>query len=325
MYGLPKVHKSSVPCRPVCSAIRTPTESISKYLTDMLKPISSNRHGSDVKDTFDFVDRIKDKDLQQYHMVSFDVCSLFTNVPLKETIDICMDRLYRGNEENKPHIPEHVFRKLLEQCVCNNTFVFNGVVYVQIDGVAMGNSLGPVLANVWMSHLEETYFYECEFFPRDLYVRYVDDIFCLFRNYEDIDKFHQFINSIHPSTKFELEYESENKLTFLDTVVTRSTTPSPVIATHVKASDRGLIYDFSSFVPLKYKMNLISTLFYRCYKIASSWHIFHSDASRLTKRLVNNGFPRRLVNQCIDKVIARFHYNSRPPKDPKPTKAKIIV
>ena len=103
------MHKSSVPCRPVCSAIRTPTESISKYLTDMLKPISSNRHGSDVKDTFDFVDRIKDKDLQQYHMVSFDVCSLFTNVPLKETIDICMDRLYRGNEENKPHIPEHVF------------------------------------------------------------------------------------------------------------------------------------------------------------------------------------------------------------------------
>ena len=43
--------------------------------------------------------------------------------------------------------------------LCDNTFVFNGKIYSQIDGVAMGSSLGPVLANIWMCHLEEQYIF----------------------------------------------------------------------------------------------------------------------------------------------------------------------
>ena len=89
------------------------------------------------------------------HMVSYDVRSLFTNVPLKRTIDICMDKMYRTTTITPPTIPEDVLRKLISHCVCNNTFVFDGKVYEQIDGVAMGSSLGPVLANIWMSYLED--------------------------------------------------------------------------------------------------------------------------------------------------------------------------
>ena len=85
--------------------------------------------------------------------------------PLAETIDVCMDRLYRGDPEIAPSIPEKVLRKLVSLCVCDNTFIFNNKVYNQIDGVAMGSSLGPVLANIWMSHLEETYIFGNEFFP----------------------------------------------------------------------------------------------------------------------------------------------------------------
>ena len=149
-----------------------------------------------------------------------------------------MDRLYRGDGGDIPGIPEDVFRKLLELCVCNNTFVFDGTVYVQTDGVAMGNSLGPVLANIWMAHLEETEFRHSEFYPKEFYGRYVDDIFCLFRDRSDVEKFHNFINSIHPSTKFEVEHESGDQITFLDTVVRRSATSSPVISTHVGSSNR---------------------------------------------------------------------------------------
>ena len=69
-----------------------------------------------------------------------------------------LNRLYRDDPAIKPYIPEKVLEKLLQLCVCDNTFIFNNTVYQQIDGVAMGSSLGPLLANNYMAHLEEEHF-----------------------------------------------------------------------------------------------------------------------------------------------------------------------
>ena len=80
--------------------------------------------------------------------------SLFTNIPLNKTIKICLDRLYRGDPDVRPSIPEKTLEKMLRICVSDNTFVFDGTVYTQTDGVAMGNSLGPILADIYMAHLE---------------------------------------------------------------------------------------------------------------------------------------------------------------------------
>ena len=157
LYGLPKVHKTNVPTRPICSAIGTSTYELGKYLADIIKPAASSSLGTDVNNTFQFVEQIRNEDLSSVHMVSFDVRSLFTNVPLKKTIKICLDRLYRGDPNHRPSIPESTLKKLLELFVCNNTFVFNGMVYEQIDRVVIGSSLGPLLANVYMAHLEEEF------------------------------------------------------------------------------------------------------------------------------------------------------------------------
>ena len=117
-------------------------------------------------------------------MVSYDVRSLFTNVPPQRTIGICMDRMYRSESITPPTIPEDVLRKLI---------VFDGKVYEQIDGVAMGSSLGPVLANIWMAHLEEQHILLIEeSVPLPLhytYRRYADDTFCLFKSLEDAYSF----------------------------------------------------------------------------------------------------------------------------------------
>ena len=53
------------------------------------------------------------------------------------------------------------FRKLLSFAVKENHFVFNGQLFDQIDGVAMGSPLGPSLANIFMSHLEQRYLANC--------------------------------------------------------------------------------------------------------------------------------------------------------------------
>ena len=70
-------------------------------------------------------------------MASLDVESLFNNIVLEEIIKICCDLLYK-NQELLSNINKNQFEKLLRAALCNNYFLFDGIVYQQVDGVAMG-------------------------------------------------------------------------------------------------------------------------------------------------------------------------------------------
>ena len=71
-------------------------------------------------------------------MATLDVDSLFANIPLDETSDICIGSLYK-DDENSPKIPKDVFRNLLTVATKKSFFMFNNKFYKQIDGVAMGS------------------------------------------------------------------------------------------------------------------------------------------------------------------------------------------
>ena len=88
-------------------------------------------------------------------MASINVDLLFTNIPLDETIDICIDGLYNENE-NTQKIPKDVFPNLLNVATKESFFfMFNNKFCKQIDGVAMGSPVGPALANVFMCSFEK--------------------------------------------------------------------------------------------------------------------------------------------------------------------------
>ena len=97
-----------------------------------------------VKSTSDFITHIKGQNIpNNFKLISFDVTSLFTNVPLDFTIDVILKRIYDENEVNT-NIPKQQMRDLLLLCTKNVHFSYNGDIYTQADGVAMGSSLGPV-------------------------------------------------------------------------------------------------------------------------------------------------------------------------------------
>ena len=109
-------------------------------------------------------------------LVSYDVTALFTNVPLDETIKILVNKAFTGDWFNKTYglnLQQDQLARLLEIATTNQLFQFNGQLYQQTDGVAMGSPLGPLMANVFMCHLEEKL--TCEGLMPQLYKRYVDE------------------------------------------------------------------------------------------------------------------------------------------------------
>ena len=99
LYGLAKVHKQLInncpPFRPILSAIGTPTYNIAKFLVPILKPLTTNDYT--LKDTFEFSRDILNQNPNLF-MASLDVDSLFTNIPLDETINIIIEKLFSENE-----------------------------------------------------------------------------------------------------------------------------------------------------------------------------------------------------------------------------------
>ena len=84
-------------------------------------------------------------------MSSFDVASLFTNIPLIETVTFlckCIE-----NEHLNIGLSTGDLKELILRCTLSFEFRFNNTIYRQIDGVAMDSPLGPILADIFMSML----------------------------------------------------------------------------------------------------------------------------------------------------------------------------
>ena len=161
---------------------------------------------------------IKDK---TSFMCSFDISSLFTNVPLNKTIKICADALYR-RELNSPPFPEEVFIELVETATRSVEFSFNNEMYQQKDGAAMGSPLGPALANIFVGFHKERLF-DCDQKP-GVYFRYVDDTYTIFKTEAECDTFLKRLNGLHTALHFTFEKEENNSLPFLDVLVEKSDT-----------------------------------------------------------------------------------------------------
>ena len=95
LYGNPKVHKTVVNNTPkfltILSVINTPTYLLAEYLNPILSPLTTNE--ITVKIFFNFAREVVNCGHNLY-IASLDVETLFTNIPLKETIKICVNDLF---------------------------------------------------------------------------------------------------------------------------------------------------------------------------------------------------------------------------------------
>ena len=135
-----------LPLRPIRSNINTATYQLARCLTKTLSPLSRSQYT--VKISNKFLNVIKQQVApSSYKLVSFDVESLFTNVPLDKTIDIILKTTNIGRKEMKD---------LISLCTKNVPFTFGNEIYQQRDGVAIGSPLELVLAETIMVELKKS-------------------------------------------------------------------------------------------------------------------------------------------------------------------------
>ena len=245
-------------------------------------------------------------------MCSFDIKSLFTNVPLQEAINITADALYNNFSLNLK-LKKQEFINLMEMATNEVEFSFNNVIYRQIDGVAMGSPLGPALANVFVGYQEEKLFNIINH-PR-LYFRYVDDTFALFKDQSEMDEFYKQLNLLHPSLQFTREFENKDELPFLDVLV-KSVNNDFVTSIYRKATFTGHYVKWNSFCDKKRKFNIIRTLVHRALHICSPMTL-EQELKKITKILIRNGYPGHVVKRTIDNKISTHQQNKTPVEGPR--------
>lgn len=300
LYGLPKIHKPGVPLRPILAAYNSPNFAIAKFLVPLLSSLSHNQYT--LRNSSQFIPEVMQQNSHSY-MVSFDVQSLFTNVPLLETIDIIMKRLFPTLDTIFNNFDADNFRKLLELAVIDTHFIFNDKVFKQTDGMAMGSPLGPTFANIFMCNLEELIFDGCpESFRPTFYKRYVDDTFLLFRDPSHASSFLDFINNFHPNIKFTMDTEADNKIAFLDILVTRSNNKFTT-GIFRKSTFTGMGLNFFSHCPLAFKINSCKTLLFRAFSLCSDWFQFHKEISFLQTYFAKNSYPAKVFSASVKSFL----------------------
>ena len=119
---------------------------------------------------------------QHDKLVSLDVESLFSNVPVLETMNVILKQVYNHATLAPPTITEHLLKQLLTTCTTETPFLFKNNTYLQTDGVSMGSPLGPTFADFYMANLENKAMNSNLFYIPSFYKRYVDDILAKLNN-----------------------------------------------------------------------------------------------------------------------------------------------
>ena len=154
--------------------------------------------------------------------MSYNVFSLFKNVPIDETIETLADKPSRDNRFNR-------------SCYKKPTFPIQRNLDKQVVGVAMGSPQGPLIANAFMCHIEEKSENQNKM---PFYKPYVKDTLSKMPNVSSTSVFLPKLNEIYPSLSFAMELKNNRKLPFSGMMIRNS--PQLHTKVYLKPSDTGL-------------------------------------------------------------------------------------
>ena len=294
-YFLPKIHKDSVPLRPIISACGSATYRLSSYLASILSESLQHRTQYNVRDTFHFVNKVRDIRIpNNYVIVSLDVINLFTNISLDLVKSITTSHWDRIRDNCGFTLD--AFLSTLDFVFDNTFFTFQNKIYLQTFGTPMGSPISPILAVMVMDHVLDGVVPGMPFDVPFIF-KFVDDVItCVPR--DKLDTVLTVFNNFDKNIQFTLEQETDNCIAFLDCMVVRGSEEGVLTDWYTKPSYSGRYINYHSSHTFSHKVNTIVGMKNRIHKICSP-SFYNSSLEKLKTAFIKNGYPSRLVNRLL--------------------------
>lgn len=313
-YILPKVHKATFTGRPIVPSHSSITTAASIWLDHILQPHVKNIPTL-ILDSTSLINKLKQ--LRIYHpnciFITMDVISLYTNIP----IGLCIQLVKQFLTETKAFTPEQItfIIQVLEIVLRNNYFTALGKIYLQLIGTAMGTSVAPAIANIFMFMLERKIVQRLRHLL-PYYGRFLDDILAIAENQITADQLVKDLNNMHTAIKLETT-QSASSANFLDLHIFKDSTfhNTGILQTkvHQKQLNAYLYIPFNSFHSPKAKGAFIKTELLRYVRTCSRWQDYIEIKQLFFDRLRARGYKasfleyyfRSVSYQDRNKILAR--------------------
>ena len=178
-YGQPKIHKPGVPIHSIVSYSSSPLYNLNKYIANILNVQDEHNNAKNSTTSSNYIRNVPIEDDEI--MVSFDVTSLYTNIPIIDTLNIIKD--YVNNDDHftmKTAIPQDKFLDLVHLVLTSTWYNFSSQFYQQSDDVAMGGPASSTTAEMYMQAYERIAITTALHLPK-VWERLVDDVYSILK------------------------------------------------------------------------------------------------------------------------------------------------
>lgn len=301
LYGLPKLHKPSIPIRPVVSFTNAPTYKLAQKANTIFKNVTNFKSKFCIKNSLNLVNKIINVKVPlNSKLVSFDVKSLFTSIPILDCKNIIHEMLLDANCE-KEYADQ--LKNVLYTCMDQNCFKFNNYYYQQLDGLAMGSPLSPLLAEIFMANFENKLFNSNNpLLTKIIYwYRYVDDVICLFNGTSrQLYSLLNLINSVNKCIQFTMEVGENDNINFLDLNISIKNS-NHYFNIFRKPTYTDAVIPASSNHPISHKHAAFYNMIHRLVTLPLSPTDFYTELNTIKQIAINNGYSVKLIDTILNK------------------------
>lgn len=328
IYGTIKIHKDDLPIRPIISSPECIGKELSDWVLKKLETIAVQFDEVKIKSSYELFISIADVQLPPgYKLSTWDFSSMFTNIPFDIAKSII--REFYLLIERETTVPVDLFIEVLDFLVNDIAFfTYRDRIYKQIRGLAMGNCLSQILAEIVTSFAmlnAKRQIGENEF---SFLVKFVDDI-CGAMKVEAAKKFEELMNNIVEGLSVKREDEDESgSVTYLNCRIIRRTDNTIGFSWWQKPYSSQQILNFHSNHPVYMKRNVVEEYISNAIKITTDDNVFKT-VMNLKKILKRSNYPQNFYLKFIQRTLislGRLHnYDSVDHPDPIELKEELLL
>lgn len=296
-----KVHKPKMPIRIITNGTSNPAYQLSKYLNQICTR-SAPKSRYNIKNSFELVSIIKLTKLQpEDTLVSFDIVSMFTMIPLSLVYKSLQKRW--DTISNDTSIPWPFFKEMVKFCLADTNYVaWNGKYFRQKDGLTIGGCCSAIMADFVVTDILESVVEECGY-DLTMLVKYVDDILMVVPQ-DEIENTLMLLNSKHKEIQFTCEIERNGRIPYLDIEIIKGNGGTLTTNFYQKPTSSNRLLNWDSAHPKIQKSSMAYGYISRVLTLSSKQY-HYDNLSRIYEVLLSNGYPFQLIKSLISKFVRR--------------------